>query len=190
MTHSEIYSSVREEILFNHGKQDTYVESAYVVTTAVWAISFSVNNGWIMLTSLPVLFLVCLRIADCRRSIAFLTSYLSVLLEGNTPNEYEISVKKYYKSHKRSIWDQFTYHGSRLDIILLSALSILVFWYMCGEKLALDRHIVTILLSIFIQTVVLSLEIIIHIRCSDLNKMILLFEKEWKSSLSNIKKHE
>lgn len=89
--------------MYNNSRQDTYTNYAYVLVAAVWALAFSVQNEWIALIPLFVLIPICLRISDCRYSIAFLASYIKVFLESEEDLGWQTMHVKYYKNNKRTI---------------------------------------------------------------------------------------
>lgn len=172
---NEIYISVREEILYNQTKKDTYTNIAYVTTVAIWTISFSVNNKWITFLPLIILLPICLRIANCRRSIAFMSAYILICIQ--TPkHEYEHMVNSYYQKYGRR-----NHIFSRADLLFLSTVSILLFWIMNGWRIEIDNFgIGTSCLILVLQLFSFFFQLFVFILSNNIDKLKVIMKNNWE----------
>lgn len=81
MDEKTIYQNLREKIVFNQKKQDTYTTAAYTIAISIWTIALGVSNEWIALIALVILLPLSLIVCDSRYSTAFLSSFMAVFLE-------------------------------------------------------------------------------------------------------------
>lgn len=175
----DTYQQLSDEITYNHSKQDTYTNYAYVFSATVWTIAVSANIPWLVLIPMVILVPIGLRISDCRYSIAFLSSYLAVFIEPTTSTNWHMVREKYYKKHKRSLFDRFAYHGQKIDIPFLCSISMAIFWMLRGGKLVINEWI-TIAVVVF-QVFIIVFNSIVCLRNSDMSKLKQPMINNWKS---------
>ncbi len=154
----ETYQLLSDEIMYNHSKQDTYTNYAYVFSAAVWTIAVSANISWVALIAMVIIIPIGLRIADCRYSIAFLSSYLATFADPSA-NNWHMMREKYYKKYKRSLFDRIAYHGQKNDILILSTVSIAIFWMIRGGQPVINEWI-TIAFIVFQTVTIIFISII------------------------------
>ena len=175
----ELYKQLTDEIMYNNSKQDTYTNYAYVIVAAVWSIAFSVQIEWLALVPLLVLIPICLRISDCRYSIAFLASYIKIFLEPHLDAEWQTMHIKYYERHKRTLIQNILYHGSKLDIPFLSLISCVIFWLLRGKEVIFSEFYLSLLILI-VQFVIVVFDCLICFKYSDISRVKKPLLKNWR----------
>lgn len=175
----DIYKQLTEEIMYNNSKQDTYTNYAYVIVAAVWSLAFSVQSEWIALIPLFVLIPICLRISDCRYSIAFLASYIKVFLEPELDAEWQTMHVKYYENNQRSPIQKILYHGSKLDIPFLSLISAVIFWLLRGSEAIFSTPYLSLSI-IMIQLIIIIFDCLVCLKYSDISRVKEPLLQKWQ----------
>lgn len=179
------YQSIKDEVMYNHGKQDKYTSIAYTATIAVWTIALAESNAWIALA--PMLFLVpvSMRISDCRYSISFLASYLAIYFEGKEHPGWESRREKYYSKNPRSMLDRCIYHFSKWDLSFLSFISALLFWLLHGFDF---KSIWISIIIILVQGILVIFISFISLKYSNVSKLKKKMTPRWERLLKDEKK--
>jgi len=123
-----IYQNLREEIMFNIGKQDVYIVAACTAAIALWTIALNKPNSWIALIAMIVLFPISLRVCDCRYSTAFLSAYIAIFIEQKNTSGWEYAREVYYDNNKRIFSSNAIYLVSKYTFVLLSIVNTVMFW--------------------------------------------------------------
>lgn len=175
----EIYQQLIDEAMYNNSKQDKYTNYAYVIVAAIWAASFSSSISWITMIPLILLIPICFRIADCRYSIALISSFIQEYLDKKFNTCWQTNRMKFNNkfSNKRII-----YHCSKLDIPFISIVCVLIFWFMRYSQgvLIIHSNIGLTILMVFFQVFIVVLDFYVCIKYSDMNKMKKELLSKWK----------
>lgn len=165
--------------MYNNSKQDTYTNYAYVIVAAVWSLAFSVKIEWLALIPLFVLIPICLRISDCRYSIAFLASYIKIFLEPQLDVEWQTMHVQFYERHKRTLIQKILYHGSKLDIPFLSLISSVIFWLLRGMEAILSEPYLSLIILI-VQFIIVVFDCLICLKYSDISRIKEPLLQKWQ----------
>lgn len=181
------YMMLREEMMFNQKRQDSITQFTYTTTVAIWAAALTVNNAWIVYSSLFITLLMSMRISDCRRSIAFLAGYMKVALEPDLDFQWETNSYEYYKKHDRTIMEWFLYVGSKLDFAILSIVSSVLFWGLRDWKFMIYNSVLLSHITLFIQIFIIVFEMLLYFKYSSVATIKKKLIKNWKVVLKNEK---
>ncbi len=174
------YMMIREEMMFNQKRQDSITQFTYTTAVAIWAAALTVNNAWIVYSSLFVTLLMALRISDCRRAISFLAGYMKVMLEPNIEFEWETMSCKYYETHRRTAMEWLLYVGSKFDFAILSIVSSILFWGLRDWTFIVHDSLILAYVVLIVQIFIVAFEILLYFKYSSVASMKNKFISNWE----------
>lgn len=180
----EIYKQLTDEIMYNNSKQDKYTNYAYIILAGIWTATFTTKIAWIVLIPLPILLPICLRIADCRYSIALISSYIKLYLDPIFSINWQTK-RMSFNEHFHNT--RFIYHGSKFDIPVISSLCSLIFWLMriiqnnsISSAFVIRGEIWTTAIVVLIQFSIIISEVVVCMKYSDVNKLKKQLFDDWE----------
>lgn len=120
----KMYFALRDEIKDNQKQENTMIVFAYTIVATILSIAFKEKVKWIALIAMVIVLPISHRIFRFRDSIAYLSSYMSVVLESKLKFKWEKDHYEYRKKYEIS--KSFLYIISRLDFVILSLASTLL----------------------------------------------------------------
>ncbi|MBE6700394.1 MAG: hypothetical protein E7582_00685 [Ruminococcaceae bacterium] len=181
------YMMLREEMMFNQKRQDSITQFTYTTTVAIWAAALTVNNAWIVYSSLFMILLMTMRISNCRRCIAFLAGYMKVALEPDLDLQWETKSFDYYEINKRTTSEWLLYVGSKFDFPILSIISSLLFWGLRDWKFMIYNSVLLSHITLFIQIFIIVFEMLLYFKYSSVATIKKKLIKNWEIVQKNEK---
>ena len=86
MVKNNDYDNLREEILYSRKAQDTFTMFLYTSVITILGFAFELQNLYLFLLPIIIIVPVAIKVADYRRTIAYIAAYMIVFLE----NDYNI----------------------------------------------------------------------------------------------------
>lgn len=177
---------LRSELMHNHEQENKLIDATYIMIAAIWGTAITVGNQWLVFVSIILLVPLSLRIADIRYSIAFISSYMIVYLEdADVCNiNWESRRHNYYIRNKQSILYLFIHTFARMDFVFISIASVSLFWIL--DKTSLYKtNILCFYLVVFIQLLLIGLEIFLCIYFSNTNHLQKKLIQKWSALKEN-----
>ena len=100
MVKNNDYDNLREEILYSRKAQDTFTMFLYTSVITILGFAFELQNLYLFLLPIIIIVPVAIKVADYRRTIAYIAAYMIVFLE-NDYNKWETDNFEFSKIYPR-----------------------------------------------------------------------------------------
>lgn len=177
----KMYFALRDEIKDNQKQENTMIVFAYTIVATILSIAFKEKVKWIALIAMVIVLPISHRIFRFRDSIAYLSSYMSVVLESKLKFKWEKDHYEYRKKYEIS--KSFLYIISRLDFVILSLASTASFWILNGKK-QVGGHWIFTAIIIFVQTLDIIFVLFTSYKYSNVDNLKESKLKNWKELCS------
>lgn len=191
-----IYQNLREEIIDLTKRQDNYMLASYTICITIWAFALENSNEWVAILPIFILIPLSLRVSDFRYGGAFLSAYMTIFLEEKSYNGWEYVREEYYKIkeefhlNKNDVsMEQLQLFKSRsflLSIlsrgtfVLLTLISVVIFWAIHGIQLKPSNNLITIIIVGFVQSLVLGLQCYVAYKYRDTTAIKKSLLNDWE----------
>lgn len=132
-----------------------------------------------------------MRILESRASISLISMYIKVFLEKEVNIKWESRLSQYYNTFERKTSEKLVYKISKSDNVILSIISIIIYWYIAIKSKGVYMDCKVMIPIIIIQTVLIMGEIILTKMFNDYNFLKKDKQTNWqelkKSYTSNMK---
>lgn len=120
------YKNLREEIMYSRKAQDKYAIFLYTTVVTILGFAFQFENYYLCLLPIVIIIPVCMKIADYRRTIAYLATYMIAFLE---KDEYKWETDNFMFSNKfpRKGLERFIHILENYDAFILNVICTLIF---------------------------------------------------------------
>ena len=120
------YKNLREEIMYSRKAQDKYAIFLYTTVVTILGFAFQFENYYLCLLPIVIIIPVCIKIADYRRTIAYLATYMIAFLE---KDEYKWETDNFMFSNKfpRKGLERFIHILENYDAFILNVICTLIF---------------------------------------------------------------
>lgn len=120
------YKNLREEIMYSRKAQDKYAVFLYTTVVTILGFAFQLNNYYLCLLPIVIIIPVCIKIADYRRTIAYLAAYMIAFLENDT-YKWETDNFKFSNKFPRKGLERFIHILENYDSFMLNVICTLIF---------------------------------------------------------------
>ena len=120
------YKNLREEIMYSRKAQDKYAIFLYTTVVTILGFAFQFENYYLCLLPIVIIIPICIKIADYRRTIAYLATYMIAFLE---KDEYKWETDNFMFSNKfpRKGLERFIHILENYDAFILNVICTLIF---------------------------------------------------------------
>ena len=175
------YMMLREELTYNQKLRDSLEKLSYTVAVGIFAATVTLKNPWVILCNIVFLFLMSFRVAECARSVAYLSSYIYTNIESADNFRWETQHYEYSKQHRWKGIEKAIYSFGRWNFIILSGISAVFFWFLRGFNFYIHGHWAYGLIMIILQMLAIFTEIyLIIVHCSVFKHKTKMI-KNWKN---------
>lgn len=120
------YENLREEIMYSRKAQDNYAIFLYTTVVTILGFAFQLQNYYLCLLPIVIIIPVCIKIADYRRTIAYLATYMIAFLEKDI-YKWETDNFKFSNKFPRKGLERFIHILENYDAFILNVICTLIF---------------------------------------------------------------
>ncbi len=185
------YTMLREELMDKMKSQDNLTQFCYTIVAAIWTLAFTVQISYILLIPLFIVIPISFRIVKLRNDCAFLSAYMSVLLEKNIDIKWESKNKLFGDKTPKKKSKKLLHTLSKFDFIFLVLVSIIMFWivhYAEAGTFLIANNCVLMYLLIFLQVFVVAAEIAVLVNFLKFSEQRSEYSNQWEEVLKNTNK--
>ena len=126
MVKNNDYDNLREEILYSRKAQDTFTMFLYTSVITILGFAFELQNLYLFLLPIIIIVPVAIKVADYRRTIAYIAAYMILFLE-NDYNKWETDNFEFSKIYPRKGMEKLIHILENYDAFFLNVVCASVF---------------------------------------------------------------
>lgn len=126
MNKNQDYENLREEIMYSRKAQDTFTVFLYTTVITILGFAFELNNEYLYLLPIVIIIPVAIKVADYRRTIAYIAAYMIAFLEKNY-NEWETNNFEFSKRYPRKGIEKIIHILENYDSFFLNVICSCIF---------------------------------------------------------------
>lgn len=174
------YMMLREETMYLQKRRENISQFTYTVGIALFAGAFASGISWVNLCILPFVFSASLKAVECGNSLAYLSSYMKVILEDNIDIKWATQNHRYITTFPKKGFSWLLHFFGRCDFAFLALVSCFLFWIMRDFNFYIHGKLIWGIIMLVIQFVFIVFELYLSIYYSNYIKIKEKALKNWR----------